>query len=113
MMEICSNQEDQQTSKMHEASLLALRVRKAGSSIRLGFGKLNPSSGGDDGPNTSLFGRKENSPDANGPFALSAHYPSEAPNVSSAFLLESRFNKGKYAAAAPEDPAPTSVLPRC
>jgi hypothetical protein len=113
MMEICSDQEDQQTSKMHEASLLVLRVWKAGSNVHLGFGKPNMSFGGDDGPNTSLLGRKENSLDTNGPFALLARCPNEAPNAPSTLFPESRFSKRKYATAASKDPAPTSVLPRC
>jgi len=111
-MEICSDPEDQQTSKMHETSLLAYRVRKVGRSVRLGFGKPKPSPGDGDGAKALLLGSKENSLIANGPFVLVAHGSSEACNAPITLFSRSLFSKGKQAAVVPEDPALTSALHR-
>jgi hypothetical protein len=101
---------------MHEASLLAYRVRKASRSVCLGFGKPKPSpgdGGGGGGAKTFPLGSKEISFDTNGPSVPSAHCSSAAPNAPRTFLSESLLSKGKYAAATSEDPAPTSALNRC
>jgi hypothetical protein len=39
-MEICSDSEDQQISKLNESSLIAYRIQKVGRDARLGFGKF-------------------------------------------------------------------------
>lgn len=111
-MEICSDPEDQQTSKMHKASLLAYRVRKAGRSVRLGFGNPKPSLGGSGDAKALLLGSKESSFVANGPSALAAHGSSKARNVLITLLSESLLNKGKQTIVAPEVPALTSAFHR-
>jgi len=99
---------------MHEASLIAYRVQKAGRSACLGFGKPNPSpGGGGSAAKAFLLGSKEISLDTNGPSVRSAHCSSEAPNASFTLLSESLLSKRKYAAAASEDPTLTSALHEC
>jgi len=110
-MEICSDPEDQQTSKMHEASLLAYRVWKAGRSVRLGFENPKPSPGGGNAK-ALLLGSKESSLVGNGPSALATHGSNEACNAPTTLLSESLLNKGKQAIAESEVPAPTSAFHR-
>jgi len=59
------------------------------------------------------LGSKEISLDANGPSVHSTHCSSEATNAPFTLLSESLLSKRKYAAATPEDPAPTSALHKC
>ncbi|CAK9867606.1 unnamed protein product [Sphagnum jensenii] len=112
-MEICSNLKDQQTSKMHEASMLAYKVRKASRNVRLGFRKPKRSPGGSGGAKAFPLGGKEISLDANRPSVLLAHGSNEALNAPLTHLSENLFSKGKCAVAAPEDPATTSAWNRC
>ncbi|CAK9198573.1 unnamed protein product [Sphagnum troendelagicum] len=104
MMEICSDPEDRQTSTMHEASLLALKVRKVGHSANLRFGNPNPSSDCDGGgAKALLLGGKGFSLAAKGTFVPSAHGTNEGPKETETLALERLPNKGKLTAAAPDN----------
>jgi len=104
MMDICSDLEDRQTSTMHEASLLALRVWKVGRSARSGLGNPNPNSGnsGGDGAKALSFGSKEFSLAAKGSSVFSAHDANEGPKETDILASERLLNKGKLATAVPE-----------
>ncbi|CAM6027953.1 unnamed protein product [Sphagnum balticum] len=113
MMDICSDPEDRQTSTMHEASLLALRVRKAGRKDRLGLGNPNlGSSGGDGGDKAPSIGSKEFFLATEGTSVLSAHGTNEGQKEKDILASERLLTKGKLAAPAPDDPTPTSALQR-
>jgi hypothetical protein len=112
MMDICSDLEDWQTSMMHEASLLALRVRKAGRSACLRLGNPNPSSSGGGGAKALSFGSKEFSLVAKGTSVFSAHGANEGLKEMDILASERLLNKGKLAAAKPVEPAKTSALQR-
>jgi hypothetical protein len=112
MMDIYSDPEDRQTSTMHEASLLALRVRKAGRNTRLGLGNPNPSLDGGGGAKALLFESKEFSLAAKGSSVLSAHGANKGTKETEILASERLLNKGKLAATVPDDPAPTSALQR-
>ncbi|CAK9209760.1 unnamed protein product [Sphagnum troendelagicum] len=103
MMEICSDLEDRQTSMMHEASLLALRVRKVGHSARFGLGNPNLSPDGGGGAKALLLGSKEFSLAAKGTSTPSAHGTNEGPKETDSLASERLPNKGKLAAAASDD----------
>jgi hypothetical protein len=113
MMDICSDPEDRHTSTMHEASLLAFRVRKARRNARLGLGNRNPSlGGGGDGAKALSFESKEFSLAAKGSSVLLAHGPNEGTKETDILASERLLNKGKLASATLDDPAPTSALQR-
>jgi hypothetical protein len=90
-MEICSDSEDQQVSKLNESFLMAYRIQKVWRSARLGLGKFkcnksNPSGGGAKAlPATS----KEISSTTNGSFDLLAQSSCEAPSTPNTLLPES------------------------
>jgi len=68
-MEICSDLEDQQISKLSESSLIAYRIRKVRRDARLGLRKFKsskPSSRGGDGTKFFLSASKEVSSVTNG-----------------------------------------------
>jgi hypothetical protein len=79
-MEICSESEDLQTSKLNEFILVAHRVKKVGRGVRLGLGKnkLRPNSSG--GARASFLTGSENLLTANGSIDLSALKLNEAPS---------------------------------
>jgi hypothetical protein len=112
MMDICSDPEDQQTSTMHEASLLALRVRKAGRSARLGLGNPNPNSGSGGSVKALSFGSKEVSLAAKGTSILSVYGTNEGSKETDILASERLLNKGKVTAAGPVEPDTTSALQR-
>jgi hypothetical protein len=99
-MEICSDPEDQQTSKMNEASLLAYKVRKAGRDVRLGFGKFKPSSIDD----AKAFPPKSKKVvlGSDSPFVSPTQCSNEAPVALSLFPSESLLSSRKEADAEPE-----------
>ncbi|CAM6062820.1 unnamed protein product [Sphagnum tenellum] len=75
-MEICSDLEDQQISKLNEYSLVALRIRKAGRGARLGFGKFKcrkSNLGGNVGAKAHRPESTEPSSATNGSYEASAH----------------------------------------
>ncbi|CAK9208953.1 unnamed protein product [Sphagnum troendelagicum] len=75
-MEICSDLEDQQISKLNEYSLVALRIRKAGRGARLGFGKFKcrkSNLGGNVGAKAHRPESTEPSSATNGSHEASAH----------------------------------------
>jgi len=70
-MEICSDLEDQQISKLNEHSLIAYRIRKARCGARLWLGKFKckkPNPSGDIGAKALRLGSKEASAATNGSF---------------------------------------------
>ncbi|CAK9253726.1 unnamed protein product [Sphagnum jensenii] len=75
-MEICSDLEDQQISKLNEYSLVALRIRKAGRGARLGFGKFKckkPNLGGNVGAKAHRPESTEAPSATNGSYEASSH----------------------------------------
>jgi hypothetical protein len=109
-MEICFDLEDQQTSKMNEAFLLAYKVRKAGRGVCLGFGKFKPSSVG--GAKAFPPKSKKVAFGSVSPSASPTRCSSEAPVASNPFPPENLLSSGKEVDAEPEDPAATSELQR-
>jgi hypothetical protein len=109
-MEIYSDPEDQQISKMNEASLLAYKVRKAGHRERLGFGKFKLSSGS----GTKVF-PPESKKIAFGTgsfFVPPLRCSNEALAAPNFFPSESLLSNGKKADVEPEDSAATNKLQR-
>jgi hypothetical protein len=106
-MEICSDSEDQQISKLIESSLIAYRIRKAGRDERLGFKKFKSnklSSGGDDGAKTFPPTSKEVSLATNKSSDSPVQGSCEAPAAPSTLLPESLLSeKGKSIGQASAD----------
>jgi hypothetical protein len=107
-MEICFDLEDQQTSKMNEASLLAYKVRKAWRGVCLAFGKFKSSSGG--GTKVFVPESKKIVFDTGSFSAPLMRCSSEAPAALNSFPPESLFSNGKKADA--EKAVATSELQR-
>jgi hypothetical protein len=116
-MEICSDSEDQQISKLSESSMIAYRIRKAGCGARLGLGKFKsnkPSSGGGDGTKAFPPTSKEVSSAINGSSYPPAQGSCEAPATPSILLPESLLSKkGKNVRQTSADPATLSESERC
>jgi hypothetical protein len=116
-MEISSDSEDQQISKLSETSLIAYRLWKAGRGVRLGFEKFKsnkPSSKG--GGSAKVFPptSKEVSSATNESSDPPAQDSCEAPAAPSTLLLESlHIEKGKNTGQAPTNPAALSKSERC
>jgi hypothetical protein len=108
-MEICSDLEDQQISKLNEYSLVALRIRKAGRGARLGFGKFKcrkPNLGGIVGAKAHRPESTEAPPATNGSSEASAHDHRESLPAPSSPSPESSANlRETIAGLAPTDPA--------
>jgi hypothetical protein len=116
-MEICSDSEDQQISKLNESSLIAYKIQKAGRGARLRFGKFKnnkPSSGGGGSAKVFPLASKEVSSATNRSFDPPAQDSCEAPAASSTLLLENLLNeKGKNARQTPADPAALNKSEKC
>jgi len=116
-MEICSDSEDQQISKLSESSLIAYRIQKAGRGARLGLKKLKSSklsSGG--GGDAKFFppASKEISLATNGSSEPPAQGSCDALATPSSLLPESLLSKkGKIIGQALADPAALNELGRC
>jgi hypothetical protein len=110
-MEICSDPEDEQISKLNEASLITYKIRKAGRGMRLRFGKFKPSFGG--GVKVFLPVSKENSFGTNGSSVSLALCSNKAPAAPNTLPSGSLLSNGKNADVALEDPATTNDLKGC
>ncbi len=113
-MNIHSEADDLEISRLNEFFLVADMIRKAGRSARQGlekFKKPNPSDGSARFPTLTS---NEDPPFTNGSFALPVQGPREAPLAPSSPLSGSPLSKeGKNVIQALEDLAAFSDLTRC
>jgi len=111
-MEICSDSEDKQISKLNESSLIAYRIQKAGHGARLGFEKFksNKSSfGGGNGTKVFRPASKEASSATNRLSEPLVQDHCEVLLAPSSLIPESLLRKkGANASQAPMDPAALS-----
>ncbi|CAM6014430.1 unnamed protein product [Sphagnum balticum] len=116
-MEICSDSEDQQISKLSESSLIAYRIRKAGCCVRLGFGKFKSNKSnfsGSGGAKAFPSASKEVSSATNGSYDLLVQGSCKALAASNILLPESLLSeRGKNVGQALMDPAALSELEKC
>jgi hypothetical protein len=116
-MEICSNSEDQQISKLRESSLIAYRIRKARRGARLGLGKFKsskPSFGGGGGGKFFPPTSKEVLSGTNGSSKPPAQGSYNAPATPSFLLPEGLLNeKGKIVGQASADLVVFNESRRC
>jgi len=115
-MEICSDSEDQQISKLNESSLIAYRIRKVGRGARLGFGKFKSKKlnfDGNVGAKDFRPANNEASSATNGSFEPPAHDHRGAFLAPSSLISESLLIKKEGdAGLAPTDPTAPSELGR-
>jgi len=116
-MEICSDSEDQQISKLSESFLIAYRIQKAGRDVRLGLRKFKsnkPSFGSGSGAKAFSPASKEVSLATNGSSDLLEQGSCEIPAASSTLLPESLPNKKrKNVRQVPTDLVAPNKSERC
>ncbi|CAK9232539.1 unnamed protein product [Sphagnum troendelagicum] len=112
-MDIRLDLEEQQISSMHEASKLALRVRKAGKSGTLGPKNPNQSSGGGGGSaKAPLLESKDFALGAMESYVLSGHGAREGLEGTNSLVPERKLSKGKFPHAGWAESTLTSALPK-
>jgi len=109
-MDFSLDLEEQQTTTMHEASKLVLRVRKAGKSSSLGLENPNSSSGGGGGAKAFSPESKDLALAATETSVLLAHGVNEGLQEMDLLVSERMLTKSKLIVAGWAEPASTSAL---
>jgi hypothetical protein len=110
MLDFSLDLEEQQTTTMHEASKLVLRVRKAGKSSNLGLENPNSSSGGGGGAKAFSPESKDLALAATETSVLLAHGVNEGLQETDLLVSERMLTKSKLIVAGWAEPASTSAL---